>query len=481
MKRKYLALALALAVVPVMGGCTMAPRYARPEAPVPAEWPSGPAYQVQQEDQAAKAVADLPWQEFFADAQLRKLIGMALANNRDLRIAALNIERSRAQYRIQRAELLPQLDATGAGTLQRVPETISSTGEPTETHQYSVGLGVSAYELDLFGRVQSLKDQALAEYLATEQARTTVQISLVAEVAANYLNLAADRERLQLARDTLAAQQSTYQLMQRRFEVGALSELDLRQAQTRLDAARVDVARYVALVAQDENALNLVVGAAVPAELLPQTLSETLTAVQDIAPGLPSEVLLKRPDVLAAENLLKGYNANIGAARAAFFPRITLTGSVGFGSAELSGLFTHGSGAWAFAPSIVLPIFDTGSRWASLMVAEADRDIAVARYEKTIQTAFREVADALAQRGVIDEQLSAQQSLTAATATRYRLSQARYEKGVDSYLAVLDSHRSLYSAQQDLIATRLTRLLNLVTLYKVLGGGGEVTPPPPAP
>jgi multidrug efflux system outer membrane protein len=481
MERKWLALSLALAAVAGgLGGCSLAPGYARPEAPVPAAWPNGPAYQ-EQEGQAAAQVAELPWQEFFVDAQLQKLIAMALTNNRDLRIAALNIERSRAQYRIARAELLPQLDATGAGSLQRVPETISSTGEPVESHQYSVDLGVSAYELDLFGRVQSLKDQALAAYLATEEARRTVQISLVAEVATNYLTLAADRERLHLAQETLAAQEASYLLMQRRFEVGALSELDLRQAQTRLDAARVDIARYTTLVAQDENGLNLVVGATVPAELLPQAFSATLTAVQEIAPDLPSEVLLRRPDVLAAEQHLKGYNANIGAARAAFFPRITLTGTVGVGSAELSGLFTHGAGAWAFVPQIVLPIFHGGSLWASLKVAEVDRDIAVARYEKTIQTAFREVADALAQRGTIDAQLAAQQSLTDATATTFRLSQARYEKGVDSYLAVLDAQRSLYGAQQGLIATRLTRLLNLVTLYKVLGGGGETMSLPPAP
>ncbi|MHB8150984.1 MAG: AdeC/AdeK/OprM family multidrug efflux complex outer membrane factor [Desulfobulbia bacterium] len=481
MKAKTTALCLPLAAMLCLGGCTMAPRYARPEPPVPAGWPSGPAYQEQKDTQASKAVADLPWQEFFVDEQLQKLIALALTNNRDLRIAALNIERSRAQYRIQRAELLPQIDATGAGSKQRIPETLSSTGQAETVTQYSAGLGVSAYELDLFGRVQSLKDQALEQYLATEQARRTVQISLVAEVAVNYLSLAADRERLHLAQETLTAQQATQQLIERRFEVGAASELDLRQAQTRLDAARVDIARYTTLVAQDENALNLVVGSTVPAELLPRTLSENLTVVQDIAPGLPSEVLLRRPDVLAAENQLKGFNANIGAARAAFFPRITLVGSVGVGSDELSTLFTSGSGAWAFAPRIVLPIFDAGSRWASLRVAEVDRDIAVAQYEKTIQTAFREVADALAQRGTIAEQLTAQQSLTDATAISHRLSQARYEKGVDSYLTVLDSQRSLYGAQQGLIATRLTRLLNMVTLYKVLGGGGEIAPAPQTP
>lgn len=471
MKRKTTTLCLSLAALLGLSSCTMAPEYIRPEAPVPAAWPNSPAYQGTNTDQSWKKPADLPWQEFFVEQQLQKTIGMALENNRDLRIAALNIERSRAQYQIQRAELVPQIDATAAGSKKQLPETLSGTGQTETTEQYSVGLGVSAYELDLFGRVQSLKDQALAQYLATEQARRTVQISLVAEVAVNYLNLAADRERLHLAQATLTAQQSSYQLIQRRYAMGVASELDLQQAQTQLDTARVDIARYTALAAQDENALNLLVGSTVPAELLPQTLSETLTAVNDIPAGTPSEVLLRRPDILTAENQLQGYNANIGAARAAFFPRVTLIGSIGVGSDELSGLFSSGSGAWAFTPNITLPIFDAGSRWARLTVAEVDRDIAVAGYEKTIQTAFREVADALARRGTINDELSAQQSLTDATAARYRLSQARYDKGVDSYLAVLDSQRSLYSAQQGLITTRLSRLSNMVTLYKVLGGG----------
>jgi len=456
-----------------LSGCTsLAPFYTRPAAPVPDAWPAGPAYQ-QGTGQTGQITADIPWQEFFLDPQLQKVIALALENNRDLRVAALNIERSRAQYRISRAELLPKIDATAAGSGQRVPGDLSRTGKAETPEEYRVGLGVSSYELDLFGRVRSLKDQALEQFLATEQARRSVQISLVAEVAANYLTLTADRERLQLARETLAAQQATFQLIQRRFELGASSELDLRQAQTRVDAARVDIARYTTLVAQDENALHLVVGSPVPTELLPQALAETPAAVQDIAPGLPSAVLLARPDVLAAENQLKGFNANIGAARAAFFPRITLTGSLGTASAELDGLFGNNSLAWNFAPQISLPIFDAGSNRAKLQVAEVDRDIAVARYEKTIQTAFREVADALARRGTIDEQLAAQQSLTEATQASYRLSRARYEQGVDSYLTVLDSQRSLYGAQQELIATRLTRLLNLVTLYKVLGGGAE--------
>ena len=467
------ALGLSLGTVLCLTGCaTLAPEYSQPKTPAAAVWPSGPAYQQGINNPTDRKGADIPWQEFFVDGPLQKVIALALDNNRDLRIAALNIEKSQAQYRIQRADLFPKVNATAGGSGQRIPETLSTTGQAETTHQYNVGLGVSSYELDLFGRVQSLKDQALAQYLASEQARRTVQISLVAEVAANYLNLVADRERLQLAQDTLKAQQTTYQLIQRRFELGASSELDLKQAQTRVDAARVDIARYTSLVAQDENGLTLVVGSPVPAALLPSSLTNSLTAMKEIAPGLPSEVLLQRPDVLRAEDLLKGFNANIGAARAAFFPRITLVGSVGVGSDELSGLFQSGSGAWLFSPQISLPIFDDGARGAQLKVAETDRDIAVAQYEKTIQTAFREVADALAGRGTIDEQVAAQQSLTDATAASYHLSQIRYEKGIDSYLTELDAQRSLYAAQQGLIATRLTRLLNLVTLYKVVGGGG---------
>ena len=469
--RMVAAPCLPLVALLYLAGCTtMAPKYTQPAAPVADVWPSGPAYQAAT-GQASKPVADILWQEFFVDPQLRKLVSLALENNRDLRIAVLNIERSRARYQIQRSDLFPHVDATAAGTFQRIAENFSGTGLPENIHQYNVGLGVSSYELDLFGRVRSLKDQALEQYLATEQARRSVQISLVSQVAVTYLSLAADRERLQLAKDTLSSQQSSYQLTKSRFEAGVSSALDLHQAQTSVDTARVDIARFTTLVAQDENALNLVVGSQIGADLLPSSLSETLTALKDLAPGLPSDVLLSRPDILQAENLLKGANANIGAARAAFFPSITLVSNVGFGSDDLSGLFKPGSFVWKFAPQISLPIFDAGSNRANLKVAEVDRNIAVAQYEKAIQTAFREVADALAQRGTIDDQLTAQQSLTDATSENYRLSQARYEKGVDSYLAVLDSQRSLYSAQQNLITTRLARLANLVTLYKVLGGG----------
>ena len=457
-----------------LNGCsTMAPKYSQPAAPVSASWPSGPSYQKKTAPAEQKAVADVPWREFFVDAKLRTLIELALKNNRDIRIALLNIERSRAQYQIQRSDLFPKVNATGGVNFQRIPEGFSSTGSPVTVNQYSVGVGLLSYELDLFGRVQSLKDQALEQFLATEQARRSTQISLISQVAAGYLSTAADQERLKLAKDTLVSQQESFQLIQRRYEAGVSSALDLHQARTSVDAARVDIARYTTLVAQDENALSQLVGSPVPADLLPSTLSETVAAVKGVQPGLPSDVLLRRPDILQAEGQLKSANANIGAARAAFFPKISLVSSVGFGSTELSSLFKANSFAWSFAPSVSLPIFDGGSNTANLKVAEINRDIMVAQYEKAIQTAFREVADSLAQLGTIDEQLAAQQSLADATGERYRLSQARFEKGVDSHLNVLDSQRSLYGAQQNLISTRLSRLANLVAFYKVLGGGGE--------
>lgn len=472
--KRMTALCIPLGTILCLAGCTtMAPKYSQPAVPVPASWPKGQSYKETQVGVGEKAVADIPWQGFFVDPQLQKLIALALENNRDLRVAMLNLERSRAQYQIKRSDLFPKINATAGANYQRIPAGFSSSGNSVTVDQYSVGLGVLSYELDLFGRVQSLKDQALEQYLATEQARRSVQISLVSQVAVSYLNLIADRERLQLANETLTSQQSSFKLSKSRFDAGVSSALDLNQAQTSVDAARVDIARYTTLIAQDENALNLVVGSSVQAELLPQKLSETLTALKDVPPGLPSDVLLRRPDILQAEGQLKGFNANIGAARAAFFPKISLISSIGFGSEGLTGLFKSGSFAWQFAPQISLPIFDGGSNSANLKVAEVDRDIAVAQYEKIIQTAFREVADALAQRGTIDELVAAQQSLTDATSESYRLSRARYDKGVDSYLVVLDSQRSTYSAQQNLISVRLARLANLVTLYKVLGGGDK--------
>jgi len=476
MNRYAKTFTLFLTVCLGLAGCsTMAPRYERPAVPTAADWPAGESYRAPAPQAGAEAAADLPWQEFFVEPRLQKLIGLALDNNRDLRIATLNIERSRAQYQIRRADLFPEIDAVGQGSGRRIPADLAGKSKAVTSHQYYADLAVNAYELDLFGRVRSLKDQALEQYLATEQAQRAVQLSLVAEVALNYLTLAADREQLALARESLSNYEESFRLSSSRFEAGIASALDFNQAKSSVEAARVQISRYTTLVAQDENALTLVVGTPVPSELLPASLSDTLTGVTELAPGIPSDVLLKRPDILQAENLLKGFNANIGAARAAFFPRITLVSSIGTGSTELSGLFGDGSQTWSFAPVISLPIFDAGRNRANLQVAKVDRDIAVSRYEQAIQTAFREVADALARRGTIDEQLTAQQALTDATAESYRLSQARFEKGVDSYLSVLVSQRFLYGAQQSLISARLERLNNQVTLYKVLGGGWQDT------
>ncbi|NJD90598.1 MAG: efflux transporter outer membrane subunit [Geobacter sp.] len=457
-----------------LNGCaSLAPKYNQPAAPVPANWASNSAANTPAATPAEKAVADIPWQEFFIDPQLRKVITLALANNRDLRIALLTIQRYQALYQIKESDLLPKLNANASVAYQRTPEDFSGKGQAVTSHPYSAGLGISAYELDMFGRVKSLKDQALEQYLGTEQAKRSVQISLVSQVAAAYLTLAADRERLKLARETLTNQQSALQITKDRFAAGIANALALSQAQASVESARVDIARVTSVVAQDENALNLLVGATLPTELLPASLSETVTGLKSVSPGTPSDVLLHRPDILQAENNLKGLNANIGAARANMFPRISLVSSVGFGSSELSGLFKSGAFAWSIMPSISLPIFDGGSNKANLKVAEVDRTIAIAQYEKAIQTAFREVSDTLAQLNTIEEQQTAQQALTDTTAESYRLSQARYDKGVDAYLAVLDSQRSLYAAQQNLISVRFTKLANMVTLYKVLGGGSK--------
>ena len=394
-----------------------------------------------------------------------------MTNNRDLRMAVLNVERARAMYGIQRGELLPAINAVGSGSKQRIPADLSSSGNRQTVERYDANLGVASWEIDFFGRIRSLKDRALEEYLATEQASRSAQILLVSSVANAYLTLAADRENLKLSETTLTTQEGAYNLIKRRRDLGLAPELDLYRVQTQVDAARVDVARFRQLVAQDENALNLLVGSPAPSELLPTELSD-VTHPKEISPGISSEVLLRRPDVLQAESLLRAAYADIGAARAAFFPRISLTAAVGTASGELSGLFKSGSGVWSFAPQIIMPIFDART-WFAYDVTKIDKEISVAQYEKAIQTAFREVADALAVRGTVNQQIEAQQSLVEAVAETYRLSNARYTKGIDSYLAVLDAQRSLYGAEQGLIMLRLARINNLITLYKTLGGGDK--------
>ncbi len=453
---------IGLAALLLSGGCTMIPRYQRPDSPVPASLPGTPLT-------ADAPAGDLAWQKFFTGKNLQSLIELALSHNRDLRIAALNVEKLQAAYRIQRAGLLPGLSATAGAENYRVPERMTSDDQGYNVAQYSIR-GAVSWEIDLFGRLRSLRKKALNQFLASDQARNATRISLLAAVADSYLNLAADREILKLAQATLEAQKASYELIRQSRDAGLSSDLSLYQSQSQVEAARADVARYSGLVALDRNALNLLVGTAVGDELLPDGLT-AITELQDISTGLESDILLRRPDIRAAEFQLQSVNANIGAARAAFFPRISLTAAIGTVAPELSSLFETGTGSWTFAPQIVQPLFNGGSLLANLKAAKVDRDIAVAQYEKSIQTAFREVSDALARRTALVEQLAAQQSLVEALERSYNLSSARFNEGVDSYLGVLVSQRSFYDGQRALIATRLARLSNQVALYKVLGGG----------
>ncbi|MFQ6555236.1 AdeC/AdeK/OprM family multidrug efflux complex outer membrane factor [Pseudomonas sp. Lb2C1-1] len=459
-------LSLTIAAV-VLSGCSLIPDYQRPEAPVAAQYPQGPAYEAA--NAPGQAAAEQGWKQFFHDPALQQLIQVALENNRDLRVAALNIDAYAAQYRIQRADLFPAVSATGSGSRQRVPARASQTGEAAISSSYSATLGISAYELDLFGRVRSLSEQALQSYFATEEARRSTQISLVANVANAYLTWQADKELLKLTQETLGAYEQSFKLTSRSAEVGVASALDLSQARTAVENARVQLARYTRQVAQDENSLTLLLGTGLPTNLSSQPLSDDL--LSEVPAGLPSDLLQRRPDILQAERNLQAANANIGAARAAFFPSISLTANAGTLSPDLSGLFKGGSGTWTFAPQINLPIFNAGSLRASLDYAKIQKDINVAQYEKSIQTAFQEVSDGLAARQTYNEQLQAQTDFVAANQDYYRLAERRYRIGVDSNLTFLDAQRQLFSAQQSLITDRLAQLTSEVNLYKALGGG----------
>lgn len=460
-----------LASTSVSACATMAPKYERPSAPIAGMLPYA-------EDRREESASLISWRDVFTDPVLQGLIETALANNRDLRVAALNVERARALYRVQRADSLPTVAASGDYSRQRLGENASigiagapstpGTG-PIKIEQFSVSAGVSAYELDLFGRVRSLNRQALETYLATDEARKAAEISLIAEVANAYLQLAADRELLSLARDTFSSQQKSLELTTQLVKNGVGNDLDVQRARTSIERARADAATSQAQVERDENALRLLLGAA-----LPETQDAgDLGAVdirREIPVGVSSDVLLDRPDVLAAENRLKAANANIGAARAAFFPRILLTASAGTASAELSDLFSGGTGVWSFAPSVSIPIFTGGRNRAQLGAAKIDREIAQAEYERAIQTAFREVADALATRRTIDERLDATINLADASAKTYALAEARFRNGVDDYLAVLDAQRADYAARRELVAARLDEAANVIALYRALGG-----------
>ncbi|MEX3858354.1 efflux transporter outer membrane subunit [Paraburkholderia sp. BR10923] len=465
---------IAVAVALLATGCTLAPHYQRPAAPVTATFPTGGVYDQQPGAQGARsadgqAAADIGWRNFFVDPRLQQLIEIALKNNRDLRVSVLNMQASAAQYRIVRAGLFPTLDAAASQSRSRTPKDLTFTGV-TISNTYSVGLNAS-WEIDFFGRVQSLKDQALAKYLGTAQARKAAEIALVSQVANQYMTVLELDDLLKVTQNTLVTAQESYRITKLQFDNGTGSELDLRQSQTVVETASANLQSQMRLRAQADNALVLLIGEPLPADLSPGLPLSDQNLLTDIPAGLPSDLLTRRPDIMEAEENLLAANANIGAARAAFFPKVTLTGSAGTLSPTLGGLFKPGSAAWSFAPSITLPIFEGGQNMANLDLANIEKNVQIATYEKAIQTAFREVADGLAARGTYDEQIAALERDVAAEQRRLDLSTLRYKNGVDSYLSVLTAQTALYVAQQALVTARMERLQNLVTLYQALGGG----------
>lgn len=455
---------IALAAAALLAGCSFIPTYERPAAPVPVAYATTAAQ--------ASAAATVPWQDYFAEPRLQQLIETALANNRDLRVAVLNIEQARATFQVRRADLYPGVGL--AANASRAP----ATGTGNLTNSFNVGLAISAWEIDFFGRISSLKEQALAQYLATEEGRNAAQVSLVSAVANGWLTLLADEELLDLSRQTLASREESVRLTQLRLDAGVASELDYRQAQSLTQAAKATLAQQQRQRALDENALALLLGQALPDNVRASLAGSRLADAPAMAPlpaGLPSDLLTRRPDIRQAEQQLMGANANIGAARAAFFPRIALTTQAGTASGELSGLFKSGSWGFSIAPSLLMPIFDAGRNQANLDSAQAGRGIAIAQYEKTIQTAFREVSDALAGQATLGEQAQAQQLQAEAESARLQLADLRYRNGVSSYLDLLDAQRSLFAAQQAVVQVRLAQLQNQVSLYKALGGGAPGT------
>lgn len=480
MNRKLLFPAYAgLPAALLLAGCTMMPDYSRPPLPVADAFPAGAAAAPRATPApeatpaalaAAPTVRDVPWQEYFTDARLRSVIDLALAGNRDLRVATLNVERVAGLYRIQRSELYPTIGVQATGEKYRIPESLGKDGKASTVSTFTVGLGMASWEIDLFGRIRSLNARALEQYLATEEARRGAQTSLVAAVAGSWLSLAASQENLRLSQATLEAQSASFELIRRSRDAGIGSDLELSQAQSQVEAARASVAAFTGAVGVSRNALDLLVGAPVPADLLPERLV-AVTDPRGLAAGLPSDVLLRRPDILAAEHQLRGANAYIGAARAAFFPRISLTAGIGSSSPDLDGLFKSGTSMWSFVPQIVSPLFASGSLVANLKVSRLDREIAVAEYEKAIQSAFTEVNDSLTLRTTLVEQRNAQEALVKALEDLSRLSDARFKAGLDSYLGVLVAQQALFNAQRGAVGVRLAEQVNLVTLYKVLGGG----------
>ncbi|SFM36259.1 efflux transporter outer membrane subunit [Marinobacter zhejiangensis] len=453
------------AAVLLASGCSMIPEYQAPEAPVAGAVGAS---------QVAGDKVNLPgWRALFPDPQLQSLVETALANNRDLRVALLNVAEARALYRIEGSGLYPDLSVGASGTRQRVPGDLSGTGQAETGGRYDVQFGLASYELDLFGRVRSLEAAALESYLASEEISRAAHITLVAEVANAYLTLMADHEKLRISEQAEADQQRAVVLVRNRYRNGLSTELSVRQAEIALETARAYRAQNARLVALDRNALSVLVGAPLPLLIARQLDDPSITSLAAVPDGLPSTVLTQRPDVRAAEHRLRAADANIGAARAAFFPRIALTAGAGTASSDLSGLFEGGSGAWSFSPSISLPIFTGGRNQANLEVAEVRRDRNVAQYEQVVQTAFQEVADALAARQYLVDQERAQDALVTATERSLELAEARFSEGVDDYLAVLDARRALLDARQERVSVTRQKLANRVQLYRALGGGAS--------
>jgi multidrug efflux system outer membrane protein len=462
--------------------CTMEPHYSRPAPPVPAAWNGNGVG-----TEGAASVAEIGWRQFFPDPALQRLIKLALENNRDLRVAVLNVQAAQAQYRIQRADLFPTIAATALEQVEKFPSGVLATGAGGAVGSsgggapavrggstfrfFEAGVGFTSYELDVFGKIRSLNHAALEQYFSTEETRRSAQLTLVAEVANAYLAVLADETILKVTRETLDSQTESYKLIKRSLDAGTTTALALRQAATTVDTARANLAQYTREAAQDRNALMLLIGVAIPEDIPFSVNLDAEPLSGDLPVGLPSEVLLRRPDVLSAERQLIAANADIGAARAAFFPSISLTGNFGTASTKLSGLFKPGSTAWTFSPQISVPIFAGGANVANLDLSKVEKNVNIAQYEKTLQSAFREVDDALAARATLDEQLAAQRALLEDTSESYHLAEARFRSGVDSFLPVLDAQRSLYTAQQALVGLELLRLQNMATLYKALGGG----------
>lgn len=469
--KKTLSTSLALVL---LSGCTMMPDYLRPDFSGDAAWQDIPGYQTQAGERAAHG---LSWQEFFADPALFHLIGTALEYNKDLKIAALNISEARALYRIERADIMPGVNANGSGSIAESSKESSATGQVVKSESYEANLGVASYELDLFGKLRSQNEAALNEYLSTRAAHDTVRNALIAETANAYLQLLADQELLDLTKKTLQAQQKTYDILSQAQDSGIATASDVARALTAVESARVNLHQYNRFVAQDKNALSVLLGVPYDAQNFPKSDLDSVQVPDNLSPLVPSEVLIDRPDVREAEYLLIARNADIGAARAAFFPSISLTGAYGFASESLANLFTGGAwGAWSFLPQITLPIFSGGANVANLDLAEIRKEKAIVNYERVIEIAFREVADELAARATLSEQLAAQRRLVSAAQKVYDVSYARYKSGIDDFLGVLDAQRELYAYQQAEIGIKREQLSNLVTLYKVLGGGSAPAP-----